>query len=172
MGTWKRSFGLGIALWITACSSTRLPVGRDASTMLPDSGIPIPDTGPIIGDPDTRETAADPFANRTFTIRPEYPAPTPDPACTQYGPSDYFQLTFGADTSTVNVLMVSGSAAEIFHATFGPEANKLTYHLTDAFAGGKITFERDQGIEVAQVIVYGSGVPVVRCLRGVLTPQP
>jgi hypothetical protein len=35
-----------------------------------------------------------------------------------------------------------------------------------------VFFERDQGVYVAQVVLYGSGVPVMWCLRGALTPQP
>jgi hypothetical protein len=216
MGRYQQCFVMGVALWITACSSKGLPVGRDgavevkpasdatvdrpplvhmpdAISAISDLGTPMPDVVPRAGDPDTAievarpveapidsarpafetgEVAADPYANRTFTIRPQNPAPTPDPTCTQYGPTDYFQLTFSADNSTIKVLMVSGSAATPLNATMGPEANKLTYHLTDSFGGGKITIERDQGVAVAQVIVYGSGVPVIRCLRGALTPQP
>jgi len=181
MGMWRQCVVMGVALGGAACSSKGLPVGRDAAVEVKPASDP--DTVTVVATPveapidsarppfDTDEVAADPYANRTFTLRPENPAPTPDPTCTQYGPTDYFQLTFSADNSTIKVLMVSGSAATPLNATMGPEANKLTYHL-EAFGGGKITFERDQGVAVAQVIVYGSGVPVIRCLRGALIPQP
>jgi hypothetical protein len=65
----------------------------------------------------------------------------------------------------------SGSTAWKFSATVGPEASKLTYHVTN-LTGGRVFLESDQGVYVAQVILYGSGVPVIWCLRGAMTPQP
>jgi hypothetical protein len=202
MGIKRTTYGLAILSLITACSNAHLPMGRDGAVpmtltsdatfvsldaqivnadtipAIPDSATAVPEVT-ILTPMDTAQSASDgssiaqnPDANRSFRIDPEHPAPTPDATCTQYGPADYFLLTFGAHTSTVEVLMVSGSIAATYHATMGPEANKLTYHLADFFTGGKITFEQDHGVEVAQVILYGSGVPVIRCLRGTLLPQP
>lgn len=139
------------------------PVGFDSAVVLPDSARPSADSA---------ETASDPFANRTFRIDTEHPAPTPDSSCTQYRAADYVEMTFSADLTTLKVLDVRGSAASHFEATAGPEANKLTYHVTDFMGGGRITFERDQGVYVAQLVLYGSGVPVVQCLRGTMSPQP
>lgn len=150
-------------------------MGPDMAPVLPDAARPPMDTArPLdtaLPTPDAT-TSTDPLANHTFRIDTQHPAPTPDPTCTQNRPADYFQFTFGPDTASLKGLMVSGSAAQPFNATLGPEANKLTFHITDLLAGGIITFERDKDIAVAQAIVYGSGVPVVRCLRGELIPQP
>lgn len=135
----------------------------DSAVVLLDSARPVLDSG---------ETAPTPYVNRTFRIDPQNPAPTPDPTCTQYREIDYIQMTFASDASTLTVLDVRGSAAMPFSATVGPESNKLTYHVNNFLGGGLITFEQDQGVYVAQVILYGSGVPIVQCLRGALTPQP
>jgi hypothetical protein len=151
------------------------PYAPDAAIVVSDSAIVPFDTALPVSDGPTIDgptKAPNPYANRSFRIDPEHPAPTPDATCTEYGPTDYYQFTFGADITTVTVLMVRGSAAQAYHATAGPEASKLTYHFTDWTPGGTITFERDKGVEVAQVIMRGSGLPVIRCLRGVLLPQP
>jgi hypothetical protein len=171
---------------VVADSAVAIP---DAAPFVADSAALVPDataigsdaTGPDSADAardsapagfDSGETAPDPYANRTFRIDPQHPAPTPDPSCTQYGGADYLQITFNGDLTTLNVLDVRGSAATQFQATVGPESSKLTYHVTGFLAGGVITFEIDHGVYVAEVILYGSGVPVVQCLRGALTPQP
>ena len=144
------------------------PVTADAGTVLPDTATTVPDTAPVRVD---SARPVDPYANRTFRIDTEHPAPTPDTTCTQNGPADYFQFTFGPRTTTLTVLMVSGSAAQRFQANVGLESDKLTFHF-DTPLGGIVTFERDQDTQVAQAIVYGSGVSVIRCLRGALIPQP
>jgi hypothetical protein len=129
-------------------------------------------TGPdAAGLTDAREVAADPFAGRTFRIDDMNPAPTPDPACKPSGPASAAQLTFSSDVMTLTGVASSGSTAFRFSATAGPESNKLTYHITN-LTGGQVFFERDQGVYVAQVVLYGSGVPVMWCLRGALIPQP
>jgi hypothetical protein len=120
---------------------------------------------------DAREVAADPFAGRTFRIDDMNPAPTPDPACKPSGPASAAQLTFSSDVITLTGVASSGSTAFRFSATIGPESNKLTYHVTN-LTGGQVFFERDQGVYVAQVVLFGSGVPVMWCLRGALVPQP
>lgn len=120
---------------------------------------------------DTREVAGDPLAGRSFRIDDMNPAPTPDSTCTQSGPASAVQLTFSADMATLTAVASSGSAAFRFTATLGPEASRLTYHVEE-LAGGFVFVERDQGVYVAQVILTGSGVPVLWCLRGALTPQP
>lgn len=138
------------------------PVG-DSAAVSPDS------TGPL---GDSREVSSDPLASKTFDIDTMHPAPTPDPSCTQTEPVDSVHMTFSSDLSTLTGIFVRGSAAMRFTATLGPEASKLTYHVTDRTAGGVITFEQDQGVYVAQATLFGSGVPVVMCLRGALNPQP
>ncbi len=124
-----------------------------------------------VGLADAREAAAHPFAGRTFRIDDTNPAPTPDPTCTSSGPASAANLTFSSDLTTLTGVASSGSTAFRFSATVGPEANKLTYHVTN-LTGGQVFFERDQDVYVAQVALYGSGVPVMWCLRGALTPQP
>jgi hypothetical protein len=99
------------------------------------------------------------------------PAPTPDPACTHKSELEYFILHFSADLTTVQVGWVRGSAFVPYQGTLVPEASKLTYQLTD-YAGGTLTIELDQGLYVAQVTMFGSGVPVMSCLRAALSPQP
>lgn len=229
----KLLLGLGITLWMVACSRTPLPTaadaaadeqptpdasagqdrvpGPDSATLAPDAAppeVPVRDgAAPDLADAagtdllardatiadlttveapadvrdsavpdaagftDTREVAADPFAGRTFRIDDMNPAPTPDPACTPKGPAAAATLTFSADLATLTGVASSGSAAFRFSATAGPEANRITYHVTN-LTGGQVFFERDQDVEVAQVVLYGSGVPVVWCLRGALLPQP
>lgn len=125
----------------------------------------------VAGLSDTREVAADPFAGRSFRIDDMNPAPTPDPACTQSGLASAAVLTFGSDVTTLTGVASSGSTAFKFSATVGPESSKLTYHVTN-LNGGQVFFERDQGVYVAQVVLSGSGVPVMWCLRGALSPQP
>jgi len=149
-------------------------VFRDSAVGLPDAAPDLSSVGPdtTVPPPDSRETASDPFTNHTFRIDPAQPAPTPDPACTQYQSVDYAQLTFGSDSSTLDGIVVRGSSAMKFHATFGPESDKLTYHIEDLLGGGRVFLQHDQGVYVGQVVIYGSGVPVVWCLRGALTPQP
>jgi hypothetical protein len=156
-------------------------VAPDVAVLVSDAAIPVPDAahdtanvrrdGTVLP-ADSREAAANPFANQVFQIDTQHPAPTPDPACTQFEDVDTYRLTFGADTSTLNGLAVRGSAATRFHATVGPESDRLTYHIEDFLAGGRVFIELDQGVYVGEVIMYGSGVPIVRCLRGVLSPQP
>ncbi len=123
-----------------------------------------------VGLADGRETSAHPFAGRTFRIDDTKPAPTPDPDCTPRAMSAA-TLTFSADVTTLTGVASSGSTAFKFSATAGPEADKLTYHVTN-ITGGEVFFERDQGVYVAQVVLFGSGVPVMWCLRGALDPQP
>lgn len=125
----------------------------------------------VAGRFDAREVAADPFAGRSFRIDDMNPAPTPDPTCTQSGIASAAVLTFGSDTTTLTGVASSGSTAFRFSATVGPESSKLTYHVTN-LNGGQVFFERDQGVYVAQVVLSGSGVPVMWCLRGALSPQP
>jgi len=120
---------------------------------------------------DTREVAANTLAGRSFRIDDMNPAPTPDSTCTQSGPASAAQLTFSADMATLKAVASSGSTAFRFTATLGPESSRLTYHVED-LTGGFVFVERDQGVYVAQVVLSGSGVPVVWCLRGTLTPQP
>jgi hypothetical protein len=160
-------------------------VATDVAIAVPDAAIPVPDAapdaapdtanvrrdGPVLP-ADSREAAANPFANQVFQIDTQHPAPTPNPACTQFEDVDTYRLTFGADISTLRGLAVRGSAATKFSATVGPESDRLTYHIEDFLAGGRIFIELDQGVYVGEVIIYGSGVPIVRCLRGVLSPQP
>lgn len=143
--------------------------------VVPDTAVLVPDSAAVLPDaagPDAAEAGSSRFANRTFRIDTANPAPTPAASCTQYGPADYFRLTFSSDASSVTVLGVKGSAATTFHAAAGPESDRLTYHVSDFLAGGVIFIERDQGIYVAQVVLYGSGVPIAWCLRGAMTPQP
>lgn len=149
----------------------------DSAAFAGDTAIPALDSAAVPPDTDrptadSNETAPNPYADRTFRIDPQNPAPTPDPSCTQFGPADYIQMTFSSDLTTLTVLDVRDSATMTFHATVGPESSRLTYHVTDFLAGGVITFEGDQGVYVAEVVLYGSGVPIVQCLRGALTPQP
>jgi hypothetical protein len=178
-----------VALRDTAVSvPDTVVVFRDTAVVVPDtaiisrdSAIWVPDVAPDTSNVrldatvlpvDSRDTVPNPFANQTFRIAPENPAPTPDPACTQYEAVDNFLLTFGSDISTLNGLAVRGSAATKFHATVGPESDRLTYHIDDLLAGGRVFIELDHGVYVGEVIVYGSGVPIARCLRGTLSPQP
>jgi hypothetical protein len=199
----KLLFGMGIALWMMACSRTPLPASRDAETdvLARDGATPdvadaavaelvardvaIADAATVEAEADvrdsagqdaasltdTREVAADPFAGRTFRIDDMNPAPTPDPACTPRGPAAAAELTFSSDLATLTGVASSGSTAFRFSGTLGPEANRLTYHVT-SLTGGQVFFEHDLGVYVAQVVLYGSGVPVMWCLRGALTPQP
>jgi hypothetical protein len=138
------------------------PVG-DSAAVSPDLARPDGDSG---------EVASNPYASRTFDIDTMHPAPTADPSCTQTEPVDSVHMTFSSDIGTLTGIFVRGSAAIRFSATLGPEANKLTYHVTTPSAGGLITFEQDQGVGVAQATLLGSGVPIVMCIRGALTPQP
>jgi hypothetical protein len=124
-----------------------------------------------VGFTETRPVSTHPFAGRTFRIDDMNPAPTPDPTCTPSGPASAANLTFSSDVITLTGVASSGSTAFRFSATAGPESNKLTYHVTN-LNGGQVFFERDQGVYVGQVVLYGSGVPVMWCLRGALTPQP
>jgi hypothetical protein len=124
-----------------------------------------------VGFNDAREVASDPYAGRSFRIDDMNPAPTPDPTCTPSGPASGANLTFSSDVTTLTGVASSGSTAFRFSATVVPEASKLTYHVTN-LNGGQVFFERDQGVYVAQVVLYGSGVPVMWCLRGALKPQP
>lgn len=125
----------------------------------------------VVGLADTGEVAADPFAGRTFRIDDMHPAPTPDPTCSPNAIAAAATLTLSADLTTLTGVASSGSAAFRFTATVGPEASRVTYHVTN-LTGGEVFFERDQGVWVAQVVLYGSGVPVIWCLRGTLIPQP
>jgi hypothetical protein len=177
---------VGAALRDTASVPDIMMILRDTAAIVPDgavlrdSSIRIPDSAPdtlnvrldAVSPTDSLETAANLFADRIFTIDTLNPAPTPNPSCTQYQDVDSFRLTFSSDAGTLNGLAVRGSAATKFHGTVGPEANKLTYHVDDLLAGGRVFIELDQGVWVGQVVLYGSGVPVARCLRGALTPQP
>jgi hypothetical protein len=219
----KLLFGMGIALWMMACSRTPLPASRDAEAdvlardgaapdvadaavaelpardatvaelsardatvaELPARDATIADAATVEGAPDvrdsagpdaagftdTREVAADPFAGRTFRIDDMNPAPTPDPTCKPSGPASAAQLTFSSDLTTLTGVASSGSTAFRFSATTGPEAHRVTYHVT-SLTGGQVFFEHDLGVYVAQVVLYGSGVPVMWCLRGALMPQP
>lgn len=181
----KLLFGMGIALWLIACSRTPLPTSRDAEADGLARDATIADVATVEAAPDvrdsaspdaasltdTREVAADPFAGRTFRITDTNPAPTPDPTCTPRGPASAAELTFSSDLTTLTGVASSGSTAFRFSGTAGPEAHRVTYHVTN-LTGGQVFFEDDQGVYVAQVILYGSGVPVMWCLRGALTPQP
>lgn len=120
---------------------------------------------------DVMEAAPNPFAGRSFRIDDTNPAPTPDPTCTPNGPVASAYFTFSSDLTSLTGTASQGSTAWRFDAIVGPESNKLTYHVTNLM-GGRVYLEGDQGVYVAQVVLYGSGVPVMWCLRGALTPQP
>lgn len=172
----------------TALPDSNLP---DRFVRDPDSSLP-PDTRPDLRSPDlaipvdlqpdrraidSRSTDARPnlpnsLLGRTFTISANTPAPTPSSTCTRNTLADSFFLAFGDDIGTVTITWTNVSPPETYHGTLGPEASRITYHLNDAFAGGTMTLEWDQGVAVAQVSIDGSGVPIIVCVRAPLSPQP
>src|SRR5512133_958658 len=130
----KLLLGMGIALWMVACSRPPLPAPRDAGAEAQDllardavaeavSDVRDAEGRDAAGLADTREVAADPFAGRSFRIDDTNPAPTPDPTCTPSGPASAAELTFSSDLSTLTGVASSGSAAFRFSATAGPEAS-------------------------------------------------
>lgn len=163
-----------VALLALGCSRTGMQRGTDAAS-IGDASFPS-DTRTDLVTPvrttDARPVLPDSLLGRTFTIAASTPAPTPSATCTKNTPTDVFSLAFGDTINTVTVTQLNLSPPEIFHGTLGPEANKITYHLNDAFAGGTVTLEWDQGVAVAQVTINGSGVPIIVCVRGPLSPQP
>ena len=137
----------------------------------PDLGLAQTDVANDANPPDGTGVP-NPLGGKTFTIDAATPAPTPNPACTKFTHDEVLTLTFSGNMSTVTINWLSPAPAAVFHGTAGPESSKLTYHLTDAFAGGTVTVERDQGMWVAEFTLLGSGAPVLSCVRSPLSPQP
>lgn len=153
------------SLLAVACSRTVMPKSTGATLPAGDAAFPDPRT------PDVRPTLPDSLIGRTFTISANTPAPTSSANCISRGGAESLSLAFGNDISTVT-LTWSDATPTVMHGTLGPESDKVSYHIDDAFAGGLLTFEWDQGVAVAQVTIYGSGVPVITCVRAPLVPQP
>lgn len=109
----------------------------------------------------------------TFAIAASASAPDASASGSACRPSDMsavYQLQFSADgqkvhiirTDSVQEVMMDGVLTE-------PVAGSLVYEIDNNWAGAQLVVRRDGTTLAAQLVIFGSGVPVVSCIDAPMT---
>jgi hypothetical protein len=166
------------------CSLDSSGVIVGANPQGPATGIAVPFAIPsgsavvVLGiealDPDAMPPAFAAVPGGSFKIAA---ADTPPDASTQEGlackPSDataHYQLVFSADAASVSIVRADPVQEVTMTGTLTSRSDThLLYRLTNLFAGGELIVEKvDAGLR-AQLVIFGSGRPVVSCIDSPMT---
>lgn len=115
-----------------------------------------------------------PLPGATFAIAAANTAPD---ASTQgvlpCRPSDgtaHYNLVFSADATSVRIVRTDPVQEPVVNGVLSTSSEaRLTYDLTNLFAGGALVIDRVDGNFVAELVIFGSGVPVVSCIESAMT---
>jgi hypothetical protein len=174
---------LGGSVTVTARFS--VPSDRD-EVVLDITSLPLPDAGPA---PDLASvdlaTASDRPADAALPGFPEIPghtfaiaadATSPD-ASAPYGsdcrPQDadaHYELRFSPDGTKVSIVRTDPVQEQVLTGVLSAQfVARLVYRIDNAFAGGELAIWRDHDVLIAQLALFGSGVPVVWCIESPMT---
>ena len=75
-----------------------------------------------------------------------------------------YELTFSADGQTVSI-----EPGTVVGNRISESKNSVNYELGEGlFAGGRLVIRINQDVFEAEYTIYGSGVPIVKSMRGIL----
>ena len=147
------------------------PVGPDAS------GVLATDVLPSLDSPWGEDLPLDGFPavfagllGATFAIDSQ--ATPPDAsvasgnACSPPDPPAHYDLTFSPSGAQVQIARTTSVEEPMSTGTLTIAANEhLVYQVANTFAGGQLEIWMTDGVPTAQLVLYGSGVPVLWCIQ-------
>jgi hypothetical protein len=93
--------------------------------------------------------------------------PLPDTAYAPVPSVPTYSITFSSDSADVTLTPLSSGYPKLAGSIAAPTGARTTYDL-DAFGGGKLWIWDAGDHTRAELVLYGSGVPILICDRGVL----
>jgi hypothetical protein len=169
-GVIQNASGRGGAITLTVPFAVPHP---DLDVVFSITGIPGKDAGTT---PDSRATDAaavtlDELAGRTFKIAAadSFPdASVPGAAgCVPSAPSARYSLVFSADGTKVKISRTDPVQEVDLNGTLDRQSESQIVYRLDAFAGGELIIKPGH---VAQLVIFGSGRPVLSCIEAPMKP--
>lgn len=92
-------------------------------------------------------------------------------SCMTSNPGAHYAVTFSKDGAKVTIERTDPIQEKILTGTLQPNSSStLTYKIDNAFAGGTLRIRREGGDLIGQLVLYGSGVPVIWCIESPMRP--
>jgi hypothetical protein len=115
-------------------------------------------------------TSLDSLPGGTFEISASRSEPI-DSTCSPPDPAAVYSLTFSADGTTVSAVRRDQPDEVVLNGTRVESTDtRVRYGIDDGWTGGDLVVELVSGIVVAELVMYGSGVPIIWCIRAPLEP--
>jgi hypothetical protein len=113
-------------------------------------------------------------AGGTFQIAAANTAPDAGTAGNiQCVPSDstaHYNLVFSADAASVQIIRTDPVQEQTMNGSLSSRSDtRLVYDLTNLFAGGELVVSSIDGNLVAELVIFGSGRPVIGCIQSPMT---
>ena len=113
------------------------------------------------------------LAGRTFQIAASDSLPDASLAgrACGYDRAAVYDLIFSADGTAVRIVRMDPvQEATLDGTAYQQSESSLVYNLTPTFAGGQLSIRREGSAFFAQLVIFGSGVPVIWCIDAPMTP--
>jgi hypothetical protein len=141
----------------------------------PDAGVspdlPVVDLA-VASDPrsDDLPAAFADLPGNTFQIAAaDTPPDASVPGADRCRPMDgvaLYDLVFSADGTTVRIVRTDSVQEPVVSGTLTERSDvRLVYDLANLFAGGELVLTSESGNLVADLVVFGSGLPVIGCIE-------
>lgn len=157
------------------------PDGRSTPDALPD-GKPAMDSPPdspasdmardVVADTSgalLAEVSGHPFQIAAADALPD--ASLYGRSCATSKPGAVYRLTFSEDGAKVTIVRTDPVQETVLNGTLRTNsATRLGYDLDHTTAGGELSIRRDGDNLIGQLVLFGSGVPVIWCVESPMRP--
>jgi len=153
------------------------PANKEAPDSNPSLDTPVdslaPDTARDLGS-EAMSAVLSEVAGGTFKISASEALPDASlsgRSCGTSNPGATYALTFSEDGTKVTIVRTDPVQEMILKGTLqASSSSTLTYNLDNAFAGGALSIRREGGNLIGELVLYGSGVPVLWCIESPMRP--
>jgi hypothetical protein len=93
--------------------------------------------------------------------------------CKPHDANATYDLSFSADGTQVHIVRTDPVQEEMMDGTLGEASeSQLVYPIDNHWAGAELVVRNDNGTLVAQLAIFGSGLPVVSCIESPMKWEP
>jgi hypothetical protein len=123
---------------------------------------------------DTSKTLLSEVSGRSFQIATSEALPDAGidgRSCATSHPGAVYRLTFSDDGAKVTVVRTDPVQEPDLTGTLTKSSSNLVYDLKPAFAGASLLVRRDGGNLIGELVMNGSGFPVIWCIESPMRPM-